>query len=266
MTATTDYVLGANDEEIERLGLQHAAWRTHALAAWRTAGLGPRQIVLDVGCGPGYAAIDLARLVGPGGRVVAIDKSERFLAALDGRHLDNVAVSRADLENGEFPDVAADGAWCRWVLSFTRNPRDVLARIAAALKPHGIAVFHEYFDYSTWRAAPGCIDLEPFVNAVMRSWRDHGGEPDIGLSLPGWLAELGFDVCKMRPIVEAVQPGDAKWEWLRSFLHLHRPRLVEMGYLSGGDSARIWEAFSALESARGTMITPGVMEVIARLR
>ena len=81
-----------------------------------------------------------------------------------------------------------------------------------------------------------------------------------------WLAELGFDVCKIRPMVEAVQPGDAKWAWLRSFFHLHRPRLMEMGYLSGSVSARIWEAFSALESARGTMITPGVMEIIARLR
>src|SRR5215472_16066546 len=69
MSATTDYVLGADEEEIECLGLQHASWRAHALAAWRTAGLGPRQIVLDVGCGPGYAAIELARLVGPGGRV-----------------------------------------------------------------------------------------------------------------------------------------------------------------------------------------------------
>jgi len=70
----------------------------------------------------------------------------------------------------------------------------------------------------------------------------------------------------VRPIVEAVQPGDANWARLRSFRDLHRPRLVEMGYLSGSDSARIWEGFSALESARGTMITPGVMEVIARLR
>jgi len=193
-------VLGANDEEIERLGLQHAAWRAQALAAWRTAGLGPRQTVLDVGCGPGYAGIDLARLLGAGGRVVAIDKSGRFVTALDGRRLDNVTVFRADLESGEFPGVAADGSWCRWVLSLTRNPRDVLACMAAGLQPHGIAVFHEYFDYSTGRAAPCCVELELFVNAVMRNWRDHGGEPDIGLSLPGWLAELGFDVRRCVPL------------------------------------------------------------------
>jgi SAM-dependent methyltransferase len=270
MTRAKDYVLGTNDEEIERLGLQHAAWRAHALAAWRTAGFGPRQTVLDVGCGPGYAAMDLAGLVGAGGRVVAIDKSERFLAALEGvrreRALDQVTACRADLEGGELPVVSADGAWCRWVLSFIRNPRDVLARLSASLKPHGVAVFHEYFDYSTWRAAPRCEELERFVEAVMSSWRDHGGEPDIGLSLPAWLAELGFEVRRMRPIVEAVQPGDAKWAWLRSFLDLHRPRLVEMGYLSDGESGRIRESFAALEAAGGIMITPGVLEVVARRR
>jgi SAM-dependent methyltransferase len=264
MTASKEYVLGAHDDEIERLGLQHAAWRAHALAAWRTAGFGPRQTVLDVGCGPGYASLDLAGLVGAGGRVVAVDKSERFLAVVKGRALDNVSVHLADLDVGQFPDVAADGAWCRWVLCFTQNPRAILARVAAALQPHGVAVFHEYFDYSTWRAAPRCPELEHFVKAVMSSWRDHGGEPDIGLSLPGWLAGLGLDLRKVRPIVEAVKPGDAKWAWLRSFLDLHRGRLVEMGCLSHEEAARIWAAFTAMEAASGMMITPGMLEVIAR--
>ena len=52
MTSQTDYVLGTHDEEIARLGVQHAAWRADALAAWRTAEIGPRQMsaaVLDMG-------------------------------------------------------------------------------------------------------------------------------------------------------------------------------------------------------------------------
>jgi SAM-dependent methyltransferase len=270
MSAAQDYVLGTGDPEIERLGVQHAAWRADMLAAWRTAGFGPRQTVLDIGCGPGYGAIDLAGLVGSGGRVVAVDQSERFLAALDemcrARGIGSVTACRADLETGAFPPIAADAAWCRWVLSFTRDPREVLARVAAALKPRGVAVFHEYFDYATWRAAPRCEELERFVAAVMRSWRDHGGEPDAGLLLPGRLAGLGFALRRVRPIVEAVQPGDAKWAWLGSFLDLHRQRLADMGYLSDSESARIQDALTALEAARGMMITPGVLEVIARRR
>ena len=47
----TDYVLGTHDEEIARLGLQHRAWRSRALAAWQKGEFGPGQTVLDVSAG-----------------------------------------------------------------------------------------------------------------------------------------------------------------------------------------------------------------------
>jgi hypothetical protein len=78
--------------------------------------------------------------------------------------------------------------------------------MAAALRPEGFIVLHEYFDYSTWRAAPQCPEVEEFVSAVMASWRVSGGEPNIALSLPRWLEELGFELQWVRPIVDIVQP------------------------------------------------------------
>jgi hypothetical protein len=73
--------------------------------------------------------------------------------------------------------------------------------------------------------------------------------------------ELG----KVRPIVSAVQPGDAKWMWLRTFLDTHRHRLVDLGCLAAHESEEIWTAFTQLESQPAArMVTPGVLEVIAR--
>jgi len=47
------------------------------------AGLvGPGQTVADIGCGMGYFIIPLARLVGPEGRVLAIDLQEKMLAGV----------------------------------------------------------------------------------------------------------------------------------------------------------------------------------------
>jgi SAM-dependent methyltransferase len=268
MATTKDYVLGTHDEEIERLGLQHRAWRQRALDAWRSAGIGPGQTVLDVGCGPGYAALDLAKLVGPGGRVMAIDKSERFLRALDAtcreRHIDNITAYLGDLDAGEFPDVIADRAWCRWVFAFVKNPRAVLARMAAALGPEGVIVVHEYFDYSTWRAAPPCSELEEFVSAVMASWRDNGGEPDIALWLPRWLEELGFELRSARPIIDVAEPHQLTWAWMAAFVEVGRRRLVDLGYLSARRSESIWQAFTALQATPGArMITPAVLEIVA---
>jgi SAM-dependent methyltransferase len=271
MVSTKDYVLGTHDEEIERLGLQHRAWRQRALDAWRSAGIGSDQTVLDVGCGPGYASLDLAELVGPSGRVVAVDKSERFLHALDAtcreRRIENISAHSADLDAGEFPDGIADRAWCRWVLAFVKNPRAVLARMAAALAPDGVMVLHEYFDYSTWRAAPPSSELEEFVSAVMTSWRDNGGEPDIALWLPGWLEELGFELRSARPIIDVVRPDQLSWSWLATFVEGGRRRLVDLGYLSLSRAESVWQAFITLQATPGArMITPGVLEIVAGRR
>ncbi|HXY50482.1 MAG TPA: methyltransferase domain-containing protein [Terriglobales bacterium] len=263
-----DYVLGAHDQEIERLGVQHRAWKQRALAVWQSAGIGPGQTILDVGCGPGYASLDLAELVGPSGGVVAIDRCERFLRVLDAtcreRSVDNITAHLNDLDSDAFPDVVADCAWCRWVLAFVRNPQAILARMAAALTSDGVVVLHEYFDYSTWRAAPRCSELEEFVSAVMASWRDNGGEPDIGLRLPRWLEELGFELRSARPIIEVVQPDHLSWIWLATFVDVGRGRLVDLGYLSASRAESIWQAFTTLQATPGArMITPGVLEIVA---
>ena len=69
--ADRDYLLGAHDAEVERVGLQHRLWRARVLDAWRAAAIGPGQTVLDVGSGPGDTALDLAEIVGSTGCVLA---------------------------------------------------------------------------------------------------------------------------------------------------------------------------------------------------
>src|SRR5262245_6514743 len=96
-----DYVLGTHDEELVRLGLQHRVWRPVVLDCWRRAGITTGSRVLDVGAGPGYAALDLAEIVGPAGRVVAVERSPRFveagLVAARERRLAKVEFVRLDI-------------------------------------------------------------------------------------------------------------------------------------------------------------------------
>src|SRR5437870_7678267 len=96
-----DYVLGTHDEELVRLGLQHRVWRPVVLDCWQKAGISVGQRVLDVGAGPGYAAIDLSEIVGQNGEVVAIERSSKFVGALKdacrARSLTNVKIHELDL-------------------------------------------------------------------------------------------------------------------------------------------------------------------------
>jgi ubiquinone/menaquinone biosynthesis C-methylase UbiE len=109
------YLLGTDDDELARLGFQHQLWAADAAAAWARAGFGPGQSLLDVGCGPGYATLDLARLAGPAGSVHGVDVSERFVAHLRARAAAlgarNVTAQLLDLAAGDLPASAFDGAY-----------------------------------------------------------------------------------------------------------------------------------------------------------
>jgi SAM-dependent methyltransferase len=272
MTATDrDYVLGTHDEEIERLGLQHNVWRPRAMAAWQRAGFTIGQTLIDVGCGPGYATLDLAELVGPEGQIIAVDRSRRFLDVLDlrrrTRRINNVSIVEADLDAVTFDEGEADGAWCRWVTAFVPRPNDLLRRVARGLKPGAAFVIHEYFDYATWRVMPRSGVFEQLVEATIANWRRSGGEPDIGLNIPAWLENLGFEMESLTPIIDVISPRDYAWQWPKSFVQVGLQRLIELGAMDESKGADITAAFDEIDrSPTARMITPGVLEIIARKR
>ena len=63
MSEDRSYVIGTQDAEIERLGVQHRVWRASVLDFWRQGGLTEGMTVIDAGSGPGYATFDLAEIV-----------------------------------------------------------------------------------------------------------------------------------------------------------------------------------------------------------
>lgn len=263
-----DYYLGTDDGEVARLALQHRVWRPRALDAWRRAGFTAGQTIVDIGSGPGWASLDLADIVGPSGRVVALDRSSAFLASLEreqaARGVDAITAVELDLDGGAWPAMAADGAWARWILAFLREPRRLLAEAAHRLRPGARLVLHEYLDYRTWRLAPRSASFEAFVSHVIDGWRADGGEPDIGLQLPCWLDEAGFDQWERRVIVDVVSPADFTWQWPAAFLRGGLQRLVALGRLDPAEAAAIRDDFDARARTSGTaMVTPAVLEVIA---
>jgi SAM-dependent methyltransferase len=267
--AERDYVLGTHDEELRRLGLQHRVWRPTVLAAWRTAGIRRGSSVVDVGAGPGFASADLAELVGPKGRVEAIERSGRFveharrLAAARG--LAHLHFQEADLMDTPIAGGPFDAAWCRWVACFVSSPRTLVARLAAALKPGGAAIFHEYADYRTYSLVPTRPGVERFVAEVMANWRSTGGEPDIARELPGLLASEGFRVESAIPRVFAVRPHEELWKWPAGFIETHLDRLLELGRIDEAFAASVRsELADATRDGVSLLMTPLVLEIIAR--
>ena len=259
--AERDYVLGTHDDEIARLRLQHAVWRPRALDAWRRAGFNAGQTLIDIGCGPGCASADLAEI---GERVSALDRSRRFLDALEAQGNPRIEPHEIDLDEDPLPVHNAHGAWARWVFAFVKRPRDLVSRVGSALKPGGVVVIHEYLDYETWSFLQSSPEHEEFVRTVMRSWRASGGEPNIGRELPGWLEQAGFEIRSLQPIVDVIRPADFSWQWGHAFIRTGLARLVELGELSPERGETIARAIAARDDdPQAMMVNPTVLEIIA---
>jgi SAM-dependent methyltransferase len=263
-----DYVLGTHDEEIARLGLQHRVWRPTVLNCWRIAGISAGHKVIDVGAGPGFATLDLADIVGPRGEILAAERSARFLEtakkACAGRGFPNVRFLNMDLMNETLDVTGFDAAWCRWVACFVSSPATLMQRIADALRPGGIAIFHEYSNYQTFQFTPRRPALDRFALEVMASWREAGGEPNIGLDLPVLLPAAGFRVRTVRHHIFAVTTRDEFWQWPASFIGINADRLRELGRVSGEWADEVRTAFREAEADERTVFTtPLVLEVIA---
>lgn len=263
-----DYVLGTHDEELQRLGVQHRAWRPVVLDCWKNAGVTAGNRVLDVGAGPGHATVDLAEIVGLNGRVVAVERSSNFVnaiqKAIQAQSLSNVEVHELDLMKDDLPAGPFDFTWCRWVLCFVSDPDLLIKKLASVMREGGRAIFHEYGQYTTWRFFPQRASLEEFRSHVIATWREAGGEPDTGLQLPSWLTKNGFVVRSVVPRIFCLQPSDYMWQWPAQFIQVHLLRLQELGRIDANFADKVRADLTEVEKEKTSfMLTPLVLEIVA---
>src|SRR5262245_43360364 len=121
----TDYVLGYTDSEQERLIRQAAKIAPITERFFREAGIGFGQRVLDLGSGMGDVAMLVARLVGPSGEVVGVERDTNSIARARAHAaaagLRNVSFLNSDVNNfvSSQPFDAAVG---RFILMFLPDP------------------------------------------------------------------------------------------------------------------------------------------------
>lgn len=120
--------------------------------------LQPGQRVLDIGCGCGGTAFELAAAVGPGGHVLGLDISEPMLALAEQRRralgLAHVRFSAADATTAEFPGAPFDAVYSRFGVMFFAAPVAAFRNIRAAMAPGAALAF------VAWRS----VDENPWVN------------------------------------------------------------------------------------------------------
>ncbi len=97
------------------------------------------QNILDVGTGTGVLIPYLARAVGPGGSVTAIDYSEKMIQICKTKHshLKNVTVELRNIEETFFPPESFDAVICFGVFPHLDKKEKALRKINCILKSGG---------------------------------------------------------------------------------------------------------------------------------
>jgi ubiquinone/menaquinone biosynthesis C-methylase UbiE len=115
----------------------------------RAMGLQAGMTVADVGTGIGYMLPFLSRRVGPGGRVIAEDIFDDFLASAKQRaenlKLENVTFVKGTETDPKLPEAGVDIVLALDVYHHFDYPEKMLAAIHKSLKPGGKLVVVEYY-------------------------------------------------------------------------------------------------------------------------
>ena len=114
----------------------------------REVGIQPGFRVLDFGCGPGSYISPLSKLVGPNGKIYAVDLHPLAIRSVrrivQKQHLENVGIIQSDGATG-LPDSSVNAVLLYNTFHDLTEPECILEELARVLKPEGVlSVIDEY--------------------------------------------------------------------------------------------------------------------------
>jgi ubiquinone/menaquinone biosynthesis C-methylase UbiE len=220
------------------------AWKPLILDGLR---LQPGMRVLDVGCGLGADAFELAPLVGPDGLVTGVDFSQSLISEAVRRGADrglHVKFEVGDAQALRFSDNSFDAVRTERMLMHVLDGSRALAEMARVLRPGGRMVvldvdWESQFCDSPFKDTTRKIALS-FCDGIKNGW--------IGRSLPRLFREVG-----MTEISASFRTVTPSYDMLQLMLGGHVARAVAASILSEQE-ADLWWNHLAQANAEGIFL------------
>jgi SAM-dependent methyltransferase len=262
-----EYILTTSLTEEARLKRQHDLWLEDTRSLWRRARLSREQSILEIGAGPGFTTLDLARFVGASSQITAIELSANFAEKCAERVKDyaNVTVVKADLLEIDLGVAQYDAVFGRWIWMFLPNLEFVLEKILKCLRPGGVLCFQEYVDYNAMNLSPAEPVMETVKQAITKSFRDAGGEPDVIKKLLPFFEKNHLEIELLEANGKLIRPRDPFWDWPTEWYQSYLPTLLSKGYLNAAQVKAFETVWNDCQTVPGTFWTsPTVASLIAR--
>lgn len=190
----TQYVIHGGVAGKQRMEVVARAYWPTTLPLLHRAGIRDGLKCLDLGCGAGDVTFEIARLVGPNGRVAGIDMDSvkldlaRERATSEG--VANVEFRQANVFEWN-EDSVYDLIYVRFLLTHLPECDRVVLNLLRALRPGGhLAV--EDINFEGYVSHPANAAHDRYVALYQGVVRRRGGDADIGPKLLGMLDTVGF--------------------------------------------------------------------------
>jgi ubiquinone/menaquinone biosynthesis C-methylase UbiE len=228
------------DDYLSRLATSELGRSYKALAVDKLE-VNDRDVVVDLGCGPGADLPAFAAAVGADGRVIGLDRDRDNVhqATKRAAQLPQVVVRQGDVHTLDQAAGSVDRVYADRVLQHVADPGRVLGEALRVLKPAGRAVFAEpdwdtlvidYPDLAVARAYTRFVADRVIPNAC------------IGRQTSGLAVGVGFTVNEVVPITAVFREVDAADKVLG--LRRVTERAVAARYMTAQDAER-WLAHLA---------------------
>lgn len=260
MAEGDEYFLGYRRAEQERLQRQAEELEQEARWLLDQIGLPAGARAVEIGCGPRGCLDLLTERVGPTGEVVGVERSDeavelarRFIAE---NHLTNVRVLHTDARHTGLPHGHFDLATARLVLVNIPHPEEIVAEMAALVRPGGIVALHEV-DWVANACDPPLPDWDRLNNLMIAFANKNGNDLHIGRRLPRMLRQAGLVDVHVNPMIHVPPLGHPRRMLLLDLIENLRERVLSQHLIAEA------ELNQSIASVRRHLEDPHTLEIFA---
>ena len=248
------YTITGGEQGMRRLNLLAEIFQPTTLRLLKGAGLRSGDRCLDLGCGGGHVALDMARIVGPDGFVTGMDFDPQIveLARQDAQDagIGNIEYRVADahvFDGGPF-----DLIYARFLLSHLGEPENVLARMRQLARPGGRIVVED-IDMSGSYCYPHDPAHARFAELYTAAVRRGGGDADLGRRLPAIARAAGLSDIHCN-VFQLVHAGGSHKLLTAVTMDRIRPAVLRHGLATGQEIDSILTGMHAFVQDPATLV------------
>lgn len=260
------YALAGGAEGKSRLKILSRVMQPHTQNFFQRLEITTGMHCLDIGCGGGDVTFELALLVGNSGQVVGQDLDETIIRLTQEDcqkvGLTNVQLKVADAFSLDEQD-KYDLAYTRFLLTHLSHPQTVIEKMKMAVKPGGLIAVED-LEFSGHFCYPKCPAFDKYIQLYQQVVQNKGGDPEIGLKLPGMLKKAGFKEVNLNLVQPTFMEGEGK-SIAQITMEKIRSAILEQGLSSPDEINTIISELKEFAQNSETIISlPRIFQVCGR--